>query len=143
VEERFQIKKTYLAEDGSHPHQAKEGIMKKVMMVFALVLVAGVAYYAVEGNAQMGRGMMGPGTMGPGMMGGWGMGWLGMIFMMAFWILVIVGLVFLIKWLIQSTRGAKEVGHGTSRALEILKERYARGEITKEEFEQMKKDIFS
>lgn len=81
--------------------------------------------------------------MGPGMMGGWGMGWLGMIFMMAFWILVIVGLVFLIKWLIQSTRGAKEVGHGTSRALEILKERYARGEITKEEFEQMKKDIFS
>ena len=81
--------------------------------------------------------------MGPGMMGGWGMGWLGMIFMMAFWILVIVGLVFLIKWLIQSTRGAKEVGQGTSRALEILKERYARGEITKEEFEQMKKDIFS
>lgn len=50
--------------------------MKKVMMVFALVLVAGVAYYAVEGNAQMGRGMMGPGTMGPGMMGQGGyQGW--------------------------------------------------------------------
>jgi uncharacterized membrane protein len=45
--------------------------------------------------------------------------------------------------LIHSARGAKEAGHGSSRALEILKERCARGEITKEEFEQMKKDILS
>lgn len=79
--------------------------------------------------------------MGPGMMGNWGMGWFGMIFMMIFWILLIVGMVFLIKWLIQSTSRDKTSGSGGSRALEILKERYARGEIDKNEFESKKKDL--
>lgn len=80
-------------------------------------------------------------NMGPGMMGGWGMGWLGMIFMVVFWGLVIVGLVLLIRWLIQATRGEKSSSHPGSRALEILKERYARGEITQEEFDRMKRDL--
>ncbi len=79
--------------------------------------------------------------MGPGMMGNWGMGWFGMIFMMIFWILLIVGMVFLIKWLIQSTRHDKAGGSGSGRAFEILKERYARGEIDKDEFESKKKDL--
>ncbi len=63
--------------------------------------------------------------MGPGMIGGG-------IFMIVFWILILVGLVFFIKWLIQST--------GSNRALEILKERYARGEIDLE-FETMKMNL--
>ena len=78
---------------------------------------------------------------GFGMMGGWGMGWLGMILMAAFWILVIVGLVFLIRWLIQTTGTGREARQGGSRALEILRERYARGEIDKNEFETKKKDL--
>ena len=81
--------------------------------------------------------------MGPGMMGGWGMGWFGMIFMLLFWVLVIVGLVFLIKWLVQTTRNSAGTSNGGSRALDILKERYARGEINKEEFEAKKKDLMS
>ena len=79
--------------------------------------------------------------MGPGMMGGWGMGWFGGIFMIIFWILILVGLIFLIKWLIQTTGSVKpNPGDGT-RALEILKERYARGEIDTAEFEERKKVI--
>ena len=79
--------------------------------------------------------------MGPGMMGGLGMGWFGGIFMIVFWILILVGLVFFIKWLIQSTKKERAGGGGSNRALEILKERYARGEIDQVEFETMKTDI--
>ena len=61
--------------------------------------------------------------------------------MIIFWILLIVGMVFLIKWLIQSTRQDKAGGSGDGRAIEILKERYARGEIDKSEFEEKKKDL--
>ena len=79
--------------------------------------------------------------MGSGMMGNWGMGWFGMIFMILFWVLVIVGLVFLIKWLIQTTSGGKTAGSTGSTAIEILKDRYARSEIDKNEFESKKKDL--
>jgi putative membrane protein len=79
--------------------------------------------------------------MSPGMMGEWGMGWFGMIFMMAFWILVIVGLIVLIRWLIHATEGGRNVSHGRARAIDILKERYARGEIDKTEFEEKKRDL--
>jgi len=83
--------------------------------------------------------------MGPGIMGHWGMGWIGGIFMIVFWIVVIIGLVFLIRWLIHTTRGASGPTHPghSSRALEILGERYAKGEIDKEEFEQKKKDLMA
>ena len=79
---------------------------------------------------------------GPGMMGGgYGMGWFGSIMMIVFWIALIVGIVLLIRWLVVSTRTAS---HGTSSgdsALEILKRRYARGEIDKQEFEEKKRDL--
>ncbi|MFZ0449207.1 MAG: SHOCT domain-containing protein [Desulfatiglandaceae bacterium] len=79
--------------------------------------------------------------MGPGMMGGWGSGWWGFIPMLLFWGLIIVGVVFLIKLLAQGRTKGGSGDSDSSRALETLKERFARGEITKEEFGQMKKVI--
>ena len=81
--------------------------------------------------------------MGSGMMGGYGVGWFGEIFMILFWILIIVGLVFFIKWLVRSRKGhsSRIWSESSSSALDILKERYARGEITKQEFEEKKKDL--
>ena len=105
--------------------------------IFGLVLL--IALFS-SNLAMAQSGEYGSWHMGPGMMGGWGMGWFGGIFMIVFWILIIVALVFLIRWLIQSTGRDKSVGSG-GRALDILKERYARGEINKAEFEQMRRDL--
>jgi putative membrane protein len=43
--------------------------------------------------------------------------------------------------LIQATSSGKVGGQSSSRALDILKERYARGEIDRAEFEAKKKDL--
>lgn len=86
-------------------------------------------------------GMYGNGHMGR-WMGGWGMGWFGMIFMLLFWGVIIAGIIFLIRWLIQKTGSKSNNNVNTdSQAMDILKERYARGEITRDEFESMKKEI--
>jgi len=77
---------------------------------------------------------------GPGMMDHWGMGWLGVLLTIVFWILVIAGVIVLVKWLITQTR-SDSTQKNTSQPLEILKERYARGEIDKQEFEEKKKDL--
>jgi len=63
--------------------------------------------------------------------------------MIIFWVLIIVGVVFFIKWLVHSTKGHSNFSRieSSSRALDILKERYARGEINKQEFDEKKKDL--
>ncbi len=72
-----------------------------------------------------------------GMMDGYGMGGGWWLLWLIFWILVIIGLVLLIKYLWEGGAAKK----GPESALEILKKRYARGEISKEEFEEKKKDL--
>lgn len=76
---------------------------------------------------------------GWGMGDGWGFGIFGMLLGLVFWALLIAGIILGIKWLLEQTRAGAS-GRGES-ALEILKKRYARGEIDKEEFEDKKKDL--
>jgi putative membrane protein len=79
--------------------------------------------------------------MGPGMGWGYGMGGFGSIIMLVFWIAVIVGIIFLVRWLLVSTGGSGRSARSEDSALEILKRRYARGEIDKEEFEEKKRPL--
>jgi putative membrane protein len=79
--------------------------------------------------------------MGPGMGWGYGMGGFSSIIMIAFWVAAIVGVIFLIRWLVVSTGASARSGRSEDSALEILKRRYARGEINKEEFEEKRKDL--
>lgn len=62
---------------------------------------------------------------------GMGFGW---IFMILFWALVLLGIVALVRWLSGS-------GLQRNTALEILEERYARGEIDQQEYRQKRRDL--
>lgn len=79
--------------------------------------------------------------MMPGGMLGWGFGGFGMLFMFVFWVLIIVGVVLVVRWLIEQGKPAGGAEAAGESALEILKKRYARGEIGKEEFETKRKDL--
>ena len=68
-----------------------------------------------------------------GMMDNW---FGGGIFMLLFWGVIIIGGFFLVRYLIRQSQTATRAPENT--ALEILKQRYARGEINDEEFEKMK-----
>jgi putative membrane protein len=66
---------------------------------------------------------------------GFGMGIFGMIFMTLIWILVIVALIYIIQAIMNkggSTKTSKEM----ETAEEILKKRFAKGEMSIEEFEE-------
>jgi len=70
--------------------------------------------------------------------GAWGI--VGIILMVLFWGAIIA----LIVWAVSRlTRNHKTRASGRQEALDIAKERYAKGEITKEQFEQIKKDLQS
>jgi len=62
---------------------------------------------------------------------GWMMGGMGLLNIL-FWILIIAGAVLVVQWL---------SGRGKESPLEILKKRYAKGEIDKTVFEGMKKNL--
>ena len=69
-----------------------------------------------------------------GFWGAWGIGM--MLFMLLFWGLVIVGIVLGIRWLVSQGKESR-----SDSALEILRQRYARGEINKDEFDAKKRDL--
>jgi putative membrane protein len=74
------------------------------------------------------------------MMGwGWGGGGYFGLMHLAWWVLIIVGIVVLVRWLPGAGRGPSRADE--DRSLIILRERYARGEIDKAEFEARKRDL--
>lgn len=82
--------------------------------------------------------------------GGWwgfgSFGWLGMFFSLIFWLLIIVAVVWGVRWLLQSTSmpgsatssSPAPAGEDPKRVLQL---RYARGEITREEYLKMLADL--
>jgi len=139
-------------------HEAMDTMMEKMMGEEGenqMHIAMGKRMSGCEPNAPMPQSMA-DGDMMQMMMGGWssplgnnstnnmmnfgfmpfgGFGW---IFMILWWVLIIAGIVALIKWLTNRSRGTNN--HEKS-ALEILKKRYAEGEIDRKEFEDKKKDL--
>ena len=101
-----------------------------VLGSLALVLLAPPSALAQD------RGWEGQWGMHP-MMFMWGAGGLVMMLMMlVFWGLVIAGLVLGVRWLAGQGHPARR-----DEAFEILRQRYARGEIDQQEFETRKRDL--
>jgi len=107
--------------------------MKKFILGLALISFLSIWTIAYAHGPDEGY------SMGPWMMWGHGM-WFFHIIMMAFGIAVIIGIFFLVRWAISSANKDRE-NKSQESALDILKKRYARGEINKEEYEDRKKDL--
>ena len=136
-------------------HEAMDAMMTQMMGEEGedqMHIAMGKRMSNCESDAPLPQNMMGGGIMGMNMMGeggnpmmgsfstnpmgifGWSFGW---VFMILFWGLIILGIIVLIRWIANQ---GKNQDQGKS-ALDILKERYAKGEIDKKEFEEKKKDL--
>lgn len=69
--------------------------------------------------------------------GGWAMGF-GGPFMLVFWLLLVIAIVVFVKWL--GAQGSPP-GPREKSPLEVLQDRYARGEIDREEYEGKRRDL--
>lgn len=114
----------------------------KCMYFFKIQFLIGVYLSLFTGESLA---LQGSGHNNWHMMERWGMGGFGGFFMIIFWIILIIGAVYLIKLLMQKTQnkdGPSDRGSSSKpQPIEILKERYAKGEIDKKQFEEKKRDL--
>jgi putative membrane protein len=113
--------------------------MQKILVqtVAALSFITGAAWAQGPSDAERYG-------WGPHMMGWWGGGWYGMIFGPLFMILLLAVLVavvvMLVRWLGGQWQGTMPHQFPPARTpLDILKERFARGEIDKDDFEDRRR----
>jgi putative membrane protein len=120
--------------------------MKTTTRTLWIVIAVLVGLGLLAGGFLLSRSGWGMFGYGPGMMGGnFGFGMMtgfGGVFMILLWI-VIIGLgVWLISSLVSRTNSQPSANLPPAEsALDILKKRYARGEITKEQFDEMRHDL--
>ncbi len=131
--------------------------MRNTGSIVAVVLIVLLAVLLLGGMGMMGLGgygMMGPGMMGGyggyggygGMMGGFGaQGFaynpLGAILSLVFWAFIIIGIILLAVWLVRNAGRTGLSAPPSDLALDVLRARYAKGEITKEQFEEMRRTL--
>ena len=80
------------------------------------------------------------------MMGYWygGLGWIGMVINLVILVALIIGLVFLVIWIVKrsgNNNSGQMLNNAAQSAVEIAKERYAKGEITREEYQKLLVDL--
>jgi putative membrane protein len=66
-------------------------------------------------------------------------GWIGLILNVVFWVGLAVSLTLLVIWAARRARVPVAIGQPTAK--EVLQSRYARGEITREQYQQMLADL--
>ena len=124
--------------------RARGGSRGLVMLLGVLLLLGVIGWLLSDGVVVQGHRTLGPGLVGPGLLRGhavlgwaWGLLALGLLARLFIWGALLVGLILLIRWAVD---GAGPRGEVTAdSALEILRRRYAAGEITQEQYEQMRR----
>ena len=112
-----------------------EGTKRSHIVAVGVLLTIAFGLSALTGS-MMGPGMMDPAAMpGGGWMWGFGMG-LGGLTMLIFWGALIVGIVLFVRFL-----GAKDVTSSERTSLDVVKRRYAAGDITREQYEETQKTL--
>ncbi len=110
----------------------------------AMHKIMGYNYLKGSDGGTMGRGAIGPGMMGWGMMdrGMMGRGMMNFGYGGLFiWVIFLILIAVIIYLVIQAMKAKEFTVSATETPLAILKKRYAKGEITKEEFDIIKKDF--
>ena len=105
--------------------------------VIGLLVLVPLIWGVVSGWGYAGWGYAGWGMMGPGMMDGF----VGMGLMPLIWIIVLGLIIWVITAAVSGTAESRKSDCFADRALDILDRRYARGEISKEEYEYRTKDL--
>jgi putative membrane protein len=118
-----------------------------VAAILGILFLAAILTGAIFLGNQNNRGW---GIMGPGMMNGWGFGLFGWVGMILMWLipvgilsLVILGIAWLVRSMTSGDRRATPQSRTEEQSTprEILQARYARGEITREQYLEMLNDL--
>jgi putative membrane protein len=119
------------------PRYGQCAMHRPLLSTVILVVLGTSEYGASRANAQPfgGWGMMG---YGPGGNGEWGP--IGMIIWILFLVLIIAAVVWFVRAMTQSGQQPSMLGRRSS-GLDVLEERYARGEINRDEYLEKKHDI--
>ncbi len=120
--------------------RTRDVVLAVVVIVLAIFLLAAPS---IGGMLGYGEFAFGRGFVGPRMMFGYGFWWWPLL-MLVFWAIVIAGGVTLVGRLFTSpptASGSTRQVPPADSALDILRERYAKGEITKEQFDTMLNDL--
>ncbi len=111
------------------------GLIVVVVIILLVVLIGPFMFM----GTMMGPGMMGGWHMGQGMMGygyGYGFNWIAAILQTILFVVFLGLIVFGAYYLISGGRLKS-----SEKSLDIIKERYAKGEISKEDYDKMKKEL--
>ncbi len=110
---------------------------QKTALIIGISVVVVLLFIVMGFSILWGLRSGGFGMMGPGMMGGYGT----MFFIPILFIIFLGLIVWAVVAALPKTGGANNADYKSDTPLEILKRRYAQGEIDKEEYETKKKDL--
>jgi putative membrane protein len=117
------------------------GNSEKILLIVVATVVAIIAASAFSFKTMGGYScgsITGSSMIGAGMMGGSGMGF---GWMLLWPVLLVIAIIVGIYFILTSSKQKEASPQVSVNSLEILKERYAKGEVTAEEFKKMKKNL--